>query len=217
MAATIIFLHGLGDSGAGWSALAPAITRRPNASSWKFVFPDAPVRPVSLADGQKMPAWFDLDALPVTLRTPDDEAGYANAARSIHAMIDAEVAKGTPASRIFLGGFSQGGALSLFAGLSYREALGGVISFWAKLKSSPALAGSNLLVIHGDEDDKVLFECGERSRDVLTPHVKTLTFKTAEFGHSLHPSEPGWLHAFILESLSSASGNLESLSSASGK
>lgn len=155
-----------------------------------------------------MPAWFDLDALPVTLRTPDDEAGYVSASRSIHAMIDAEIAKGTPASHIFLGGFSQGGALALFSGLSYREALGGVISFsgwlplWdSKLKQSPTLASSKLLIVHGDEDDKVLFECGERSRDVLTPKVKSLAFKTATFGHSMHPSQPGWLHEFILESL----------------
>lgn len=123
MAASIIWLHGLGDTGAGWAALGRTINDK--HPSWRFSFPTAAVRPVTL-NGTSMTAWMDIDDLPVTLDTPDDEAGCESSASVVHGLIDAEIARGTPASRIFLGGFSQGAAMSVYAGLTYPKALGGV-------------------------------------------------------------------------------------------
>lgn len=122
--ASVIWLHGLGDTGAGWSALGRMVNDK--HPSWRFSFPTAAERPVTLYGNMLMTAWMDLDDLPVTLETPDDEPGYVQSAKVIHGLIDAELARGTPANRIFLGGFSQGAAMSVFAGLTYPKPLGGV-------------------------------------------------------------------------------------------
>jgi predicted esterase len=105
-ARTCIFLHGLGDSSAGWSFLRGEFAAR--APQLKWVFPDSPVQPVTLAGGDSMPSWMDLDDLPVTAHTPEDRAGFEASTKIIHALIDKEVAAGVPASSIYLGGFSQG-------------------------------------------------------------------------------------------------------------
>ena len=103
---SLIWLHGLGDSGAGWSFLRGELA--PRFPHLRFAFPNSPTQPVTLAGGEAMPSWMDLDDLPVTARTPEDRDGYEASTRLVHALIDKEVAAGVPASRIFLGGFSQG-------------------------------------------------------------------------------------------------------------
>ena len=108
-----IFLHGLGDSSAGWSFLRGEVSSSKNL---RWVFPNSPVQPVTLAGGEAMPSWMDLDALPVTARTPEDRQGFEASTQILHRLIDQEVTAGVPASSIYLGGFSQGSFFFFLAG-----------------------------------------------------------------------------------------------------
>ena len=127
--ATVIFLHGLGDSGHGW---APQISNI-KPSCVKLICPSASKMAVSLNSGVMMPAWFDLKSL--NPQGPEDEAGVKAAAAYVNSLIEAEMEAGIPSERIILGGFSQGGALGLYTALTSRHRLGGVIglSCWIPL------------------------------------------------------------------------------------
>lgn len=99
----------------------------------KVICPTAHAIPVSLNAGFRMPSWFDLKTLDIS--GPEDEAGIKAAAKMVHEMVTKEIHDGIPASRIMLGGFSQGGALALYSALTYAEPLAGVmaLSCWLPL------------------------------------------------------------------------------------
>ena len=130
----IIWLHGLGDTGRGWSHLKHEL-RLPQAV--RYAFPDAPESPVTCNGGYVMTSWMDLETIPIGNGLPDDAKGLADSTQIIHALIDAEVAKGTASEDIVLGGFSQGGAMALLAGYSYAKRLAGVacLSGWPSLRA----------------------------------------------------------------------------------
>uniref|UniRef100_A0A8C7TSJ5 palmitoyl-protein hydrolase n=1 Tax=Oncorhynchus mykiss TaxID=8022 RepID=A0A8C7TSJ5_ONCMY len=141
--AAVIFLHGLGDSGHGWADAMTAI-RLPHV---KYICPHAPRIPVTLNMKMTMPSWFDLMGL--SPDSPEDEAGIKRAAENIKAIIDHEAKNGIPANRVLLGGFSQGGALSLYTALTCQQQLAGVValSCWLPLhKSFPQVQLHSLLV-----------------------------------------------------------------------
>ncbi|XP_027755248.1 acyl-protein thioesterase 1 isoform X6 [Empidonax traillii] len=100
--AAVIFLHGLGDTGHGWSEALAGI-KSPHV---KYICPHAPVMPVSLNMNMSMPSWFDITGL--SPDSQEDEAGIKQAAENVKALIDQEVKNGIPSNRIILGGFSQG-------------------------------------------------------------------------------------------------------------
>ena len=127
--ATIIFLHGLGDSGHGW---APQISSV-KGPGVKLVCPSARKMPVTLNSGVQMPAWFDLKSLDPA--GPEDVAGVKAAAEYVNTLIEAELEAGISSDRIVLAGFSQGGALSLYTALTTRHRLAGVVglSCWLPL------------------------------------------------------------------------------------
>ncbi|CAE8654454.1 unnamed protein product, partial [Polarella glacialis] len=114
--ASVIFLHGLGDSGGGWTSL-----RRDAPLEWaRWSFPDAPEQAVSCNGGHRMPSWFDIEELPLSEReTVGSPRGIDAAVSAVHAMLRQSESLGFPAHRTILGGFSQGAALALLAGLSY--------------------------------------------------------------------------------------------------
>lgn len=206
--AVVIFLHGLGDTGAGWSALPGSFRGRAGASSWRFTMPTAPQRAVTCNGGARTHAWMDLEEIPVLPDGADDAAGFTASAKIIHALIDAEVAKGTAVRDVFLGGFSQGAAMSLWAGLSYPKGpLGGVIGmsgWWPATMSlpNPPREGERVLLCHGRSDGVVVYAC----RDAAAEKLKArggIAIETQSFsgGHEFHNDEPAWLHAFIMARL----------------
>ncbi|XP_032901156.1 acyl-protein thioesterase 2-like [Amblyraja radiata] len=204
--AVVIFLHGLGDSG---HALAESMAsiRLPYV---KYICPHAPKMPVQLKFFTSMPSWFDLTGL-----NPDDtedEAGIKKAADCIKAIIEHEIKNGIPSHRIILGGFSQGGALSLYTALTCHHKLGGVValSCWLPLhKSFPQAAGRNvnkdisILQCHGEMDPVVKLRFG-----VMTSHkLKTIInptnikFITYLMQHCTCKEEMAAVSNFIAEQL----------------
>uniref|UniRef100_A0A1B6DWN5 palmitoyl-protein hydrolase n=1 Tax=Clastoptera arizonana TaxID=38151 RepID=A0A1B6DWN5_9HEMI len=192
--ATVIFLHGLGDTGHGWAS-AIAELRQPYM---KVICPTAPTMPVTLNNGFRMPSWFDLKTLEVS--GPEDEAGIKKAAESIHGMIEAEEKDGIPANRVIIGGFSQGGALAIYSALTYRKSLAGVVglSCWLPLhKSFPAaLAAANretpVFQCHGDCDPIVPYIWGQLTASALKNIVKNSEFKS--YRGMMHTSSEEEMH-----------------------
>lgn len=174
-----VFSLSLSFSSHGW-AQAMAQIRPPYM---KVICPTAATMPVSLNAGFQMPSWFDLKTL--DMYGPEDEDGIKKATTKIHEMIEGEVQAGISPNRIFVGGFSQGGALALHAGLTSVRTLGGLIalSCWLPLhKSFPAALKSNdtvpILQCHGEVDPVVPYKYGHLSHVNLKAFMKNVKFNT---------------------------------------
>ncbi|MGB5103664.1 MAG: alpha/beta fold hydrolase [Steroidobacteraceae bacterium] len=170
--ASVILLHGLGAD--GWD-FAPIVGELdlPQSLPVRFVFPHAPLRPVTVNNGYVMRAWYDIKSF-----TPEgraDAEGLAEAARRVEDYVRREVEQGIPASRVVLAGFSQGGAVALHAGLRTPRRLAGIIGLSSYLpfpqtlasERSPAMSGVPILMCHGRADPIVHYSMGTESREAL--------------------------------------------------
>ncbi|XP_024150993.1 acyl-protein thioesterase 2 [Oryzias melastigma] len=199
--AAVIFLHGLGDTGHGWAESLAKI----QPSHVKIICPHAPIIPVTLNMRSMVPAWFDLMGL--SPDSPEDESGIKRAAENIKAIIEHEARNGIPSNRIILGGFSQGGALSLYTALTCQHPLAGVValSCWLPLhKSFPSASGCNknlpIMQCHGDMDAMIPRQFGamtaEKLKFIVNPQM--VTFKSYPgLGHSSCPEEMAAVKEFI--------------------
>ncbi|XP_055253661.1 acyl-protein thioesterase 2 [Moschus berezovskii] len=200
--AAVIFLHGLGDTGHSWADALSTI-RLPHV---KYICPHAPRIPVTLNMKMVMPSWFDLMGL--SPDAPEDEAGIKKAAENIKALIEHEMKNGIPANRIVLGGFSQGGALSLYTALTCPHPLAGIValSCWLPLhRAFPQAANGSakdltILQCHGELDPMVPVRFGaltaEKLRSVVTP--ARVQFKTYPgVMHSSCPQEMAAVKEFL--------------------
>ncbi|KAL2753985.1 hypothetical protein ACRALDRAFT_1062958 [Sodiomyces alcalophilus JCM 7366] len=180
--ATVIFAHGLGDTGHGWASAVENWRRRQRLDEVKFILPHAPPIPITANWGAVMPGWFDIKALDGTveaIRANEDEPGVRQSTQYFHELIQAEIDAGIPSDRIILGGFSQGGAMSLFAGLTSPHRLAGVLglSCWLVLSGrfaeeikqpgKDANARTPVLMAHGTADPVVPMQLGRMSADML--------------------------------------------------
>lgn len=198
---SLIFLHGLGDTGHGWASTMAEL--KPPHS--KIICPTADTMPVTLNGGYPMPSWFDLISLDVNSK--EDEEGIKRAAQKIHGIIDKEVSAGIPSDRIVIGGFSQGGALALYSALTYPKKLAGVValSCWLPLhKNFPAAAANNpntntsFLQCHGDCDPIVPYKWGQLTSTLLKTFIPNVTFTSYQgLAHSSNAEEIDDIRNFI--------------------
>lgn len=201
--AALIFLHGLGDTPAGWSSLEnqlPSI--QPSLSSLQYVFPAAPTIPISINGGMSMPGWFDLYDWPIGVGVKDDNDGLKKAVDVVEEHVNDLERKGIPRDRIVIGGFSQGGAVALrsvYDGSSSSESetckgkFAGCVSLSGWLTFKNIVDESKdvpLFLAHGSFDDKVLFEQQKHAEVVLAEQgVGSVDSKSYSMGHSSHPQE----------------------------
>ncbi len=122
---TIIWLHGLGADGHDFVPLVPEL-RLPETLTIKFIFPHAPVRPITLNNGYEMRAWYDMLSLDRNNTTTEDDV--LNSVAWINDFIDQEIENGTPSDKILLAGFSQGGVIALHTGIRYPKRLAGIMA-----------------------------------------------------------------------------------------
>jgi phospholipase/carboxylesterase len=170
--AALVFLHGLGDDGHGWSDMVPAL-RMPPELRIRYVFPHAPEMPVTINGGYVMPAWYDLYDADFNARA--DLAGVRTSSVHVEQLVAREVERGVPASRIVIGGFSQGGAVALYSGVRHRERLAGIVALSCYLidagsltrEASAANRSTPIFMAHGRDDEVVRFEWGEASGKLL--------------------------------------------------
>ncbi|KAI9252333.1 Phospholipase/carboxylesterase/thioesterase [Phascolomyces articulosus] len=206
--ATVFWLHGLGDSGAGWSFLAEELSGMFPHIKW--VLPNAPMLPVTLNGGMKMPAWFDLTGLDRSIAANQDEKGMLSSMAAVNGLIRQEVDNGIPSDRIVVGGFSQGCVLSLLVGLTSEYKFGGVIgcSGWLALAEKfPSMASeankkTPVLMCHGDSDPVVNYSFGKESAGVLEKLGYNIKFNTYPgLVHSASPKELSDIASFLKDHL----------------
>ena len=170
--AAVIWLHGLGADGNDFVPIVPELGL-PKAHGVKFVFPHAPVQPVTINNGMPMRAWYDI--LSLTRMEKQDIAGTQASAARIAGLLDAERAAGIASERLILAGFSQGCAMTLYTGLRYPQRLGGLLALSGYLPLHDRLAaeaavanqGLPILMCHGQYDPVLPMVLGKSSAEIL--------------------------------------------------
>ena len=169
---TVLWLHGLGDSGDGFAPIVPELVR-PGWPALRFVFPHAPVRAVTINGGARMRAWYDIADLDLANRA--DETGVAESIEQVEALIAREAERGIPPERIILAGFSQGGAITLATGLRRTVPLAGLVALSTYLPAMnkaaaalrPGAERQPLFMAHGQYDPVVPYFAGEQSAAMM--------------------------------------------------
>ena len=209
--ATVIWLHGLGDDGNGWSQVVPSLGL-PSRLAIRFLFPHAPMMPVSINNGYVMRAWYDIREANLNERADLD--GVRRSQAAVEAMIAHEKARGIAASRIVLAGFSQGGAIALYAGLRHRERLAGIVALSTYLIDAPALeaeaAPANrdvpIFMAHGTLDPVVRIAWAEQSRQALVAAGWHVEWNAYPMEHSAVLEEIVAVSAFLQRVLPTDAG-----------
>ena len=192
--ASIIWMHGLGASAHDFVDM-PRIISRPGT---RWVFPNAPVRPVTLNNGWRMPSWFDIRYLAGESDGERECPIEAQESSEIIAdLIETEHAKGIPHHRIILVGFSQGGAMSLYTGCRFSERLAGMVCLSGYLlfpekhmgECSDANRDTPVLICHGTRDDMVPFSAGQLSCEFLQENGWSVEFEQYLMFHEVCMSE----------------------------
>jgi phospholipase/carboxylesterase len=199
--ACIVWLHGLGADGNDFVPVVDELDLP--AAPIRFVFPHAPMMPVTINGGMVMRAWYDV--LSADLERRPDERGVRASQRLVETLLEREKARGIPAGRIVLAGFSQGGAIALQAGLRHPEALAGVmaLSCYVPLAAtlgaerSDASRGVPILLAHGIHDEIVPVGAGRRSRDLLAGLGYDVEWHEYAMPHSVCMEEIGDLGAWL--------------------
>ncbi|EAQ89905.1 hypothetical protein CHGG_06524 [Chaetomium globosum CBS 148.51] len=213
--ATVIFVHGLGDTGHGWAGAVENWRRRQRLDEVKFILPHAPSIPITCNMGMRMPGWYDIhtiDGNVESIRRNEDEAGILLSQAYFHDLIQKEIDAGIPADRIVVGGFSQGGAMSLFSGLTSKVKLAGIVALSSYLLLSLKFAelvpkpesnkDTPIFMGHGDSDQVVNTALGKKSYDLLKDLGYNATLKIYEnMGHSACVEEWDDVEAFLTERL----------------
>lgn len=204
--ACIVVLHGLGADGNDFVPIAQELDLSA-VGPVRFVFPHAPVRPVTINGGYRMRAWYDV--LGTEIQRREDEPGLRASLASVTALLDDEVARGMPAARIVLMGFSQGCAMTLLAGLRYPQRLAALVGLSGYLpladttaaERSAANAQTPVFLAHGSHDPVVIFERGARSRDELRALGQPVQWHEYPMEHSVCAEEVADLNRWLLEVL----------------
>lgn len=201
--ASVIILHGLGADGTDFlpmcdqldlSAIGPV----------RWLLPRAPVRPVTINGGYEMRAWYDVLGTQIDRR--EDEAGLRGSMREVHALIERERARGVPANRVVLGGFSQGCALTLLAGLRYPERLGGLLGMSGYLPLAASTAAERhaanadvpIFLAHGERDAVIALDRAVTSRDALAQLGYRIDWHAYPMEHSVCIEEVQSINAWLL-------------------
>lgn len=207
--AAVIWMHGLGASGDDFAAIVPELDLT-GCVPIRFVFPHAPVMPVTINNGFEMPAWYDIFAPDLVRR--EDAEGIARSELAIEALIAHEVARGIPAQRIVLAGFSQGCAMTLHTGLRHPQRLAGLIALSGYLPLIGSLAAERheanadtpIFMAHGTADPVVVLPRAEESRAALQALGYRVQWHTYPMPHSVHPREIADISAFLQQVLPAA-------------
>jgi len=199
---TIIWMHGLGADGHDFEPLVPELLDD-QLPAVRFVFPHAPVRPVTINNGYPMRAWYDI--VGIDRRSAEDLQGIGESADAIGGLIHREHARGIGSDHIVLAGFSQGGAMALHLATGHPDKFAGVIalSCYLPLARDPARLrnGANLrtpiYMAHGSQDPVVPFALGDESRQLLTSAGYNVDWHVYPMPHSLCETEVSDLRAWL--------------------
>ncbi|MGH8540232.1 MAG: alpha/beta hydrolase [Stenotrophobium sp.] len=200
--AAVIWLHGLGADGHDFVPIVPEL-ELPENHGIRFIFPHAPVRPVTINNGMAMRAWYDI--LSLTRMDRQDETGIRDSARIVQGLIQHELDAGIAANRIVIAGFSQGGAIALYTALRYSQRLAGLLPLSTYLplhdrlatEASAANRELPILMCHGTFDPVLPYMLGESSCEILRAQGYAVDWRSYPMQHQVCAEEieaiGGWL------------------------
>ena len=200
--ATILIMHGLGADGRDFVPIAEQLDLS-SVGPVRFLFPSAPSIPVTINGGYVMPAWYDILAADLVKR--EDAAGLRQSRLQIEALIADEKARGIPANRIVVAGFSQGCAMALMVGLRHAETLAGIVGMSGYLPLAETMQAEHtavslktpIFMAHGSRDPVVVMPRATASRDALQALGYTVEWHDYPMEHSVCPQEVADLGAFL--------------------
>lgn len=198
---SIIWMHGLGASADDFVPIVPELKL---TAGIRFVFPNAPIRPITINNGYAMRGWYDILSLN-RLDQKQDEAGLLESKAAIEALITKENDRGIPSHHIFLAGFSQGCAMALLTGLRYPEKLAGIIALSGYLplhqqiseKATEANKNTPIFWAHGDFDPIVPLQMAQMSHALLTTMGYPIEWHQYPMEHQVCLEEVQAISAFI--------------------
>ena len=204
--ASVIILHGLGADGTDFLPMCDQLDLTA-IGPVRYLLPRAPVRPVTINGGHRMRAWYDV--LGAQLDKREDETGLRATMRQVQLLIEREVARGVPARRIVLGGFSQGCAMTLLAGLRYPQRLAGLLGMSGYLPLAASTAADRhaanaevpVFLAHGQRDGVIGLDRAVASRDALAKLGYRVEWHEYPMEHSVCMEEVEEINAWLLRVL----------------
>lgn len=205
--ACVIWLHGLGADGHDFVDIIPAL-QLPDSLRIHFIFPHAPMRPITVNAGMTMRGWYDIREMS-SLQREEDADGIETSANQIQSLIEHAKTQGFTADQILLAGFSQGGAMALHVGLRYPESLAGILALSTYLVLPKQLAHDRnpannkipVLQVHGSEDAIVPLSVATHCYQTLKKLQYPIDLKTYPMEHQLCAPEIQDIRAFFLATL----------------
>ncbi|KAG7886433.1 hypothetical protein KL938_000086 [Ogataea parapolymorpha] len=205
--ASMIIIHGLGDSSDGWKFFADLLHRQEQFRHINVILPNAPVIPVTVCNGMPTSSWFDLTRFPIDRKVEEDPVSFWKSVDEIKQLVETEVKNGIPSNRIVVGGFSQGAALSLAVGATCNRTLAGIVALSGfcpvekSLKDKVQTTNLNTPVFfgHGDRDPVVPIAAARHAVDVYKKAgLQNIEFKEYRgMEHSSSPEEMADLMRFL--------------------
>lgn len=197
----VIWLHGLGADGNDFAPIVPELGV--DDIPIRFIFPHAPVMPITINNGMVMRAWYDIYVMDLVRH--EDEKGLRDSQLLVQTLIARENARGIPTERIVLAGFSQGSAMTLQTGLRLEEQLAGMVCLSGYLPMAnkttaerhPANATTPIFMAHGTQDPVVPIQRAQESKALLTELGYDVEWHTYPMPHSVHPDEVVAIGAFL--------------------
>lgn len=188
--ASVIWLHGLGADGNDFAPIVPQLNL-PKDLAVRFVFPHAPVQPITINGGYPMRAWYDI--LGFAPGSREDAAGVQASAKMVQALIEHEQSLGVPAERIVLGGFSQGGAMALHCGLRAPERLAGILALSTYMPVADSVPDEinavnrdiPIFLAHGTDDNVLPYSWAQMSMNLLQKLNYPVDFRTYAMAHTV--------------------------------
>jgi phospholipase/carboxylesterase len=188
--AAVIWLHGLGADGNDFVPIVSELNL-PASLNIRFLFPHAPMRPITINQGYRMRGWYDITSLDIANR--DDQAGITESSDYLCRLCDEQRSQGINSKRIIVAGFSQGGAIALYTGLRYPQPLGGIMALSTYLpmrqhfeqEAAAANRQTPVFMAHGLHDEVVAPEFGLQTRSFLQQQGYPLQWHDYAMGHSV--------------------------------
>ncbi len=204
--AAVIWMHGLGDDGRGWSEVVPMLGL-PKGLAVRFLFPHAPMMPVTINNGMRMRAWYDIRQANFNERADVD--GVRRSQALVEALQAREIGRGIAPLRTVLAGFSQGGAIALYAGIRHAARLAGIVGLSTYLvdadraaqEASAANRDVPIFMAHGTRDPVIQYAWAGHSRDVLVAGGWSVEWHSYPMEHSAVPEELAAVGAFLAKVL----------------
>ncbi len=185
--ACVIWLHGLGADGSDFEPIVPEL----NLPDVRFIFPNAPLKPVTINNGYVMRAWYDITSMSIDQRI--DETGIHHSVSQLTDLILHQMESGIPSEKIILAGFSQGAVIALTTGLKFEKPLGGILALSGYFpfaeqvieNANPEKRKMPIFIAHGTEDTIVPYRIGKASYEALNTHQFFVTWHSYAMGHSV--------------------------------